>query len=253
MPMMSVARSGGREMELWEHLAELRGRLIRCGIYLALGSVGAWCFVERILAAVWLPIQPVFDAHPGWTTVIEDVTRAFSLKLQLSVVTGMMLASPLVTLELWGFIAPGLTANERRACALVFPLSILLFAAGAVCGYLMITPTTLWFAGHVPDGWGVMLTPEPYLALAVRLVLGGALAFQMPVVAGLMAYLGLVSARMLREQWRFALVGCLVVGAITTPGGDPMMMLFMTAPVAVLYLVSIALCTGVERFRDRRR
>src|SRR5688500_14925994 len=110
MAPSTALRPPTAEMLLSEHLGELRARLIRCVLYLALGLVAGWVLYPQVYELLWNPMHRVLSAHPGWKPQLLDVMEGFSLRLQISFVTGLLLALPLVTLEGWGFLAPGLTA-----------------------------------------------------------------------------------------------------------------------------------------------
>lgn len=238
-----------KEMELWEHLAELRTRLIRSACWVLLGLVAAWCVYKPLEHLFFAPLDPIMKAHPDWKFVYRTFTQAFMLKLQVSLVAGLVLAIPLVTLELWGFIAPGLTRGERKACYLVFPLSVLFFFMGIGCGYAIMGPSVQWFTDFIPKEIVLLQDPGMYIIFMVKMVVAFGVCFQLPLVLMFLAYIGMVSSRTLREQWRLCVVGCFVVAAVATPGGDPFSMLVMALPLAVLYVASIFLCAFVERIR----
>jgi sec-independent protein translocase protein TatC len=240
-----------KEMELWEHLQELRARLIRSALYVIFGLVVAWCVYPWLEQLFYAPIQPVMEKN-GWKFVHRHITGGFMLRLQVSLVAGLVLAIPLVTLELWGFIAPGLTRTERKACYFVFPLSLMFFFMGVACGYVLMRTTVEYFAQFIPKSVDLLQDPVPYITFLVKMVVAFGICFQMPVILMFLAWIGLVTSKMLREQWRLAIVGCFAVGAIATPGGDPMTMSIMAAPLAVLYIGSIFLCALVERMRARK-
>jgi sec-independent protein translocase protein TatC len=238
-----------KEMELWEHLAELRGRLIRGACYVFLGLVVAWAIFPSLSAIFFAPLKPMLKDVNG-ILVYRNFMDGFMLRFQVSLVAGLVLAIPLVTLELWGFIAPGLTRSERKACYLVFPLSLFFFFGGVYCGYSLMGVTIDYFAQYITSDFQLQQDPIKYIVFLVKMVVGFGLCFQMPVILMFLGYVGLVTSKTLREQWRMAVVGCFVVGAIATPGGDPMMMAVMAAPLALLYLTSIGLVAFVEKVRD---
>jgi sec-independent protein translocase protein TatC len=240
-----------KEMELWEHLAELRARLIRSLCYVILGLVVAWQIYPWLNDLFFAPLKPVLN-ELGGRIVYTSFTQGFMLQLQVSLVAGLVIAIPLVTLELWGFIAPGLTRAERKACYLVFPLSLGFFFLGIVCGYELMSVTVDYFAQYIPKDIELLQDPLKYIVFLVKMVVAFGISFQMPVILMFLAYVGLITSKLLREQWRMAVVLCFVVAAVATPGGDPMTMIIMSAPLAVLYVSSIFLVAFVERVRDSR-
>lgn len=240
-----------KEMELWEHLSELRARLIRSACYIILGLAIAWQIYPWLNQIFFAPLNPMLK-RVGGEIVYTHFAQGFMLQLQVSLVAGLVVAIPLVTLELWGFIAPGLTRSERKACYFVFPLSVLFFFGGIICGYELMSVTIDYFAQYIPKDVQLLQDPMKYIVFLVKMVVAFGICFQMPVVLMFLGYVGLVTSQTLREQWRLAVVGCFVVAAVATPGGDPMTMMIMAAPLAVLYLASIFLVAFVEKIRDSR-
>jgi sec-independent protein translocase protein TatC len=240
-----------KEMELWEHLDELRSRMIRAALYVCLGLGVAWAIYPILWKIFFDPILPIMAAK-GWKIVFRHFTDGFMLRLKVSLVAGLVVAIPLVTLELWGFIAPGLTRSERKACAVVFPLSIFFFFGGVLCGYIMMSVAIGYFAQFIPDTGELLQDPLEYIMFLVKMVVAFGICFQLPVVLMFLAWVGLVNSDTLKKGWRIAVVGCFVVGAVATPGGDPMTMSVMAAPLAILYVASIYLCALVEKLRVRQ-
>jgi len=240
-----------KEMELWEHLSELRSRLIRSAIYVIVGLSAAWAIFPWLKDLFFAPLTPVLK-KVGGQLVLHHITDGFMLQLQVSLVAGLVIAIPLVTLELWGFIAPGLTRSERKACYFVFPLSLGFFFLGLYCGYSLMSVTIEYFAQYITGEFQLNQDPLKYIIFLVKLVVAFGVCFQMPVILMFLGYVGLITSKTLREQWRLAVVACFVVAAIATPGGDPGMMMIMAAPLAILYLASIFLVGLVEKIRDSR-
>lgn len=240
-----------KEMELWEHLSELRTRLIRSVVYVVLGLVVAWFLYQRIFDLLWEPMGAVLKQHPEWKMIFKSFHEGFMLQLQVSLVSGLLIAIPLVTLEIWGFIAPGLTRNERKACYIVFPLSLLFFFMGVVTGYLIMTPSVQWFATFIPPQTPLYQEPNAYIIFLVKMVVAFGICFQMPIILMFLCWIGMITTRALVSQWRLCLVGCVVIAAVATPGGDPFSMFVMAVPLMVLYFASLGLCAFVERIKRR--
>ncbi|HEU4753178.1 MAG TPA: twin-arginine translocase subunit TatC [Armatimonadota bacterium] len=251
MPMHQ--REDFKEMELWEHLAELRSRLIRAALYVVIGMVIAWCFYPQIFNLLFAPMRPLFHQHPSWKPVFHTITEGFMVQLQVSLVSGLIIAVPLITTEIWGFVAPGLTSTERRVFYLVVPLSLLFFALGIVIGYLVMYPTVQWFGSFIPDDAQLLQSPLTYIVFMVKMVLAFGLCFQLPMVLMFLGYIGMVTSRVLVQQWRAAVVACCVLGAVATPSQDPLSMALMSVPLVLLYIVSIFLVRFVESVRDRQQ
>ncbi len=242
-----------KEMELWEHLAELRSRIIRSLTYIVLGMVVAWIFYDWLWALLSAPMLPIMQKH-GWRFVFRSITEGFMLRLQISMVAGLILAIPGITLEMWGFIAPGLTRPERKGAYVCAPLSLFFFAAGIFTGYMVLGPAFGYFAGFVALGNApteLQQTPMLYMTFVIKMILAFGLVFQLPVVLMFLGYVGIVTSEMLKANWRYALVGCAAIAALATPGGDAVSMVIMAAPLGILYLASIWMVAFVEKLRER--
>jgi sec-independent protein translocase protein TatC len=254
-----------REMELWEHLSELRTRIMRSLIYLVIGTIICWWFYPILEEIVKRPLAPL-EKKIHIEYVYIHITQPFMLKLQVSVIGGLILAVPFLTLELWGFVAPGLTREERRGFYFVIPLSVFFFFLGIVTAYMILPTTFAYFATFIPErppgagapgqspmiGSGLMQNPLMLWTFVMKMILAFGVVFQMPVVLMGMAWAGIVTTRMLKKNWRVAIVLCSVVAAVATPSTDPASMIMMAAPLLVLYLTSIWLVGIVEKIRAKK-
>jgi sec-independent protein translocase protein TatC len=249
--MAEVEQEDFREMELWEHLAELRTRLMRAALYVAVGLIAAWALYPWIYKLLFWPMEPLFKTNSTWKIIYTNVTEPFMVQLQVSLFSGLILAVPLITMELWGFVAPGLTRKERKVFYMVVPLSVIFFFMGVACGYVVMFPSVTWFTSFIPKGAELYQNPLNYMIFMVKMVVAFGICFELPMVLMFLAYIGMISSRVLVEQWRMAVVLCVAVGAVATPGGDPFSMILLAGPLAVLYLASIFLVRFVEGVRER--
>jgi len=242
-----------KEMELWEHLAELRSRLIRSVLYLVLGMTLAWLWFDPLYNFFVQPVLPIIKAtHSEF--VFRHITEAFMVRLQIAFISGIILALPFITGELWGFIAPGLTRTEKKAFYFVAPLSILFFVLGIACAYWVLKPAFAYFAQFLnagPLNFKLYQDPLLYITFVFKMLLAFGICFQLPVVLMFLGYAGIVSSQTLKKQWRGALVLCSVVAAVATPSNDALTMGMMAVPMCLLYLGSIWLVAFVEKVRDR--
>ncbi len=240
-----------KEMELWEHLSELRARLVRSFIWLLLGAALGWVLYPLLWTLFFSPLEPLLKKYGG-RVIFTNFTGPFVLQLQVSLIAGIAMALPFVTIEVWGFVSPGLTRSEKAVCRIIFPLSVVFFLLGIVTGFIIMGPSVAWFLGFLPANEGAQLLQDPtqYMTFLAKMVLAFGICFQLPLVLMALSYIGLVSSRALVEHWRMALVGCFILGAVATPGGDPFSMVLMSLPLGVLYIASIFLCRLVERFKS---
>lgn len=235
-----------RQLELIEHLAELRSRIIRIAVYVSMGMVVGWIFYGYFFNLFSAPVM-AYLKKSGSTFLLTGVAEGFTIKVQISLLIGIIIAMPFITWEGWRFVAPGLTRSERRAVQLVAPLSIFLFISGVVLAFVVLPVGIRWLISQNPPQAKFMPSVTQTLLFILKMYLAFGLVFQMPVILMFLAKVGLVSSGMLRSYWRQAIVAIGIVAAAITPSGDAFTMLVMCAPMCVLYLLSIGLVKLVER------
>lgn len=244
-----------KRMELTEHLAELRSRILRSLLYLTVGSIGCFVFFEKLFHLLLVPlIKGAKAAGVEWVIFVDKFTSPFFTVLQLSVVAGLIVTSPLLTSEAWGFIAPALTREEKKPLKWLVPFSIVLFLAGVALAYWAAPFAIQWFCGYIKVLGGNRLNQDPqhFVIFMVKLMAAFGVVFQLPIVLMFLAWVGILTADGMKKSWRHAVVGISVVGLFVTPSNDPFTMLMMIIPVIILYMGSIGLVRIVERNRTKR-
>lgn len=245
-----MAQDTEKRAELIEHLSELRTRLVRSLVYLAGGMIVAYFLYGPIYTALTRPIMPVLTAHhskPAFLHIIDP----FMLKVQVTLVAGLVLVSPLILLEMWGFISPGLTNNEKRPLRWMVPLSVFLFAAGVALCYWVLPYAFRWFASFIPKDAVVMQSIPANMRFVLLMLVAFGCAFELPVVLMLLAQIGIVNSKMLKDNWRYSVVAISILAATFTPSNDVLSMMTMAVPMVILYLSSIWLVKFVEHRPNR--
>lgn len=228
--------SPGR-MSFLDHLDELRRRIVYA-VYSVLGAlVIAFIFIQDILAFV---TAAMIAATPSGKLLGTGSLDPIMVIFKPGLLVAIIIASPLILLQVWYFIAPGLYAKEKRL-AIPFVLSAtLLFLTGAWFGHDLAFPVTWGFmAGFVPAFMDWMPTWNDAFGLYLRIVLGLGIIFQMPVVVFVLARFGLVTPKFLIKNIKYAVLIIFIVAAVASPGQDPASQLLFAAPMMVLYLISI--------------
>ena len=234
---------------LVEHLGELRSRLVKALIALAVGGVVGFLLYEPVLD---LLLRPYCDVKGGadCRLVVTDPIEGFSTRIKLSAYLGLLLALPVVLWQLWRFITPGLNPNERRYAVPFILSSIALFGLGAVLALWTFPKTLEFFATFGGDQLELLYTPSKYIGLLVMMMLIFGLGFEFPVVLVALQAAGVLDWRTLVSWRRYALVGIFVIDAVITPSGDPVTLLAMAVPMCLFYEGAILLGRFVLR-RDR--
>lgn len=246
---------------LMDHLMELRDRLVWSIAAVVVGFIACFIFVDPLFMFLAQPFQTAMAvAHPERAgQAIELINTGafgfFSVKMQIALFGGIVLAFPVVAWQVYAFIAPGLYKRERAAAAPFMIAAPVMFALGAAFVFYVAMPFALNFAltQEVTDGpVRVTYLPkvEEYMGLVTTLVLAFGLMFQLPVVLSLLGKVGIVSSKLLQQGRRYAIVGIAAFSALVTPN-DVISMFVMAVPVYLLYEISIWIVAAMERTRAK--
>lgn len=236
------------EMSFFEHLAELRTRLIRSLLAMIPGFAIGWTFREEIMAAILRPYLRATSAMGMPSQLIfTNPSDALFWYLVVALIAALLIASPVIFWQLWGFISPGLYRREKRMALPFVFASTLLFAAGVYfCYAIVLQPAFMLFfsfGGEVGDS-GVafesMTAIDRYLALATRLLVAFGVTFEVPVVVTFLSVIGLVNWKQLVKFARWWLLVSSIIAAVLTPP-EVATMIFMMIPLNALYWLAIGL------------
>jgi sec-independent protein translocase protein TatC len=227
-------------MSFLDHLEELRARLIRCCIAIAVGMTGAFFYITPLVSFVLTPTLRALPA--GGRLIYTQPTEAFSLYMQVAMIAGTLAVSPVITYQVWRFIAPGLLVSEKR---LAIPFVLLTTAGavgGAAFGHYVVFPYMIAFFGTFssPD-LAFLPRLEEVFGLYVRMLVGMAIVFQIPTIVFFLARFGLITARWLWRNLQYAVLAIVVVAAVVTPSSDPWNLMVLATPMIGLYLLSIGI------------
>jgi sec-independent protein translocase protein TatC len=236
-------------MSLMEHLDELRKRIIRSAIFLALGFGVAWFFRDRVVGFLQTPLNKI-----GKSLVMTHPMDALNLDMQASLLAGAILAAPFILYQVWLFIAPGLYQNEKRFTIPFMAATVGLFLAGASFGYYYVLPGAIRILvvgfGH---NFTPMITIEDYKSFFLSIILGLGVSFELPILIFFLALFGIVSPRFLWKNIRYAILAVFVVAAIICPSPDPWTMCIYAIPMLSLYLIGIGVAWWVHPSRRRKK
>lgn len=216
------------------HVMELRDRLIRSMVAIGVATLIALALTDQLMNVIALPAGGLDRLQA------IHVTEPFGVFFRVSVVVGIILASPYVIAQLWIFVAAGLRPSERRWFYLFVPFAIILFIAGVVFAYTMMLPVAVPF---LLEFMGIRAVPtlEDYVKFVTNVLLWVGVSFEMPLVTFVLAKAKIITAKQLAQNWRIAVVLIAILAAVVTPTPDPINMGIVAAPLFVLYLLSIVL------------
>jgi sec-independent protein translocase protein TatC len=240
---------GGR-MSFLDHLDELRRRLVAAALSLAAGTVVAFFFIDRIFTFI---MRPLYEKLPAGSKLIyTEPTEAFFLKLKIALLAGVVIGAPLIMLQLWLFIAPGLYAREKRFALPFIVMASVFFVGGAAFNHYILFPIAwVFLAGFSTDYMMFMPRIAPVFSLYAMLMLAMGVIFEMPAVILVLARMGLATAGFLWRNVKYAILIIFIASAVITPTGDPMTQALMAGPMIALYFVSIGLAWIFGKRRRR--
>jgi sec-independent protein translocase protein TatC len=230
----------GARMSFLEHLEELRKRIINSVLGIAVGIVFSFFYIQRIYDFLTGPA--IATLPEGSKLIYTQPTEAFALYIQISLISGVVLAAPWIMFQVWMFIAPGLYANEKRFVIPFVLFSSVGFVAGAAFNHYVAYPFIMtYFASFNTPNLVYMPQLSYVFGLYVKMLLGLGVIFQMPTVVFFLAKMRVLTARYLVRQFKLAVLLIFIVAAVITPTGDPMTLMIFAAPMILLYLFSISI------------
>ena len=231
-----------------EQLEQIRRRLIRSAIAIVVGMLVAFTFIERIVSFVLAPARSMLP--PGSHLIFTEPIEAFSLYIDIALLAGGVLAAPYVLYQFWLLIAPAFYSHQKRFVIPFVGLTSVGAVAGAAFSHYIVFPYMIAFFGTFssPD---VAFLPrvEDTFDLYVKMLLGMIAVFQIPTIVFFLAKMGLVTARFLWRNTKYAILIIFIIAAVVTPSSDPWNQTVFAAPMIVLYLLSIGIAWMVAPAR----
>ena len=279
----SSAPSKG-DMGFLDHLEELRWRILRAMAALIVGSILCFSFSDYLMDLLIQPYEEAvlsienqqkldaiasvesflkgmfYDNEPSVqadASIVEIPSHRrlqalrpmtyFFISIQVALLGGLLIALPIIFLQIWKFIAPGLLKNERSLIIPIVSSSVFCFTLGGAIAYFLVLPMGLrFFLALEPPDMTSQWAADEYVGFVIRLLFGFGLVFEMPVITLLLTKAGLITSKLMRQYRRYAIIGIFVVAAFITPP-DPVSQLMMAMPLLFLYEISIWVCKVVGK------
>jgi sec-independent protein translocase protein TatC len=249
-------------MPLADHLRELRNRLAKAMLAIVLVTAVAAFFYNDIINFLTKPIldsvgcQESFEQlakspakHQCAEITINGLLAPFTLALQVSLMAGVVLASPVWLYQLWAFVAPGLHKHEKKYAYAFVGTGVPLFLVGAFFAYKVLPTTAKVLIDFTPQGVDNLLPLDDLLQLVTRMVIVFGLSFELPLLLIMLNLTGVLSGKRMLGWWRVMIMAITVFAAVATPSTDPVSMLLLAGPIWVLYFGAVVF----SLLNDRRK
>ena len=243
----------GAKMSFFDHLVELRKRLISSAIAIAIGAVVGVTVAEKVIGFIARPMQEALRRqHLDDKLIYTNPAGMINIIITFGIYLGIVLAAPYVLYQVWLFIAPGLYKHERKAVTTFIFSSFFLFIAGISFGYFVLLPYVLSFLTSFRGPFQPLISINEYFDFIFVVLLGLGVIFELPVLIFFLALFGIVTPQFLWKNQRYAILIIAIVAAIVTPTPDATTMLVFMSPMLALYYLSIGVAAFVVRNKAKR-
>ncbi len=258
IPGTDAEESSGTEMSFFDHLEELRWRIVKALIGIVVGMAVCWIFIDFLMQQFFLhPVALLNQTlgegqQPVHLQNLKPFGQLF-LYMQVAMIGGIILSIPNILYQFWAFIAPGLMPKERRYIKAIVVFSSACFLGGIAFAYFTMLPAALrFFAGFGSSDIENNIAINEYMSFVVSLLLAAGVVFELPMVSWFLSKLGILTPAFMRKYRRHSIVVIFVLAAALTPGTDPVSQVLLAVPLLVLYEVSIWVSVWAWRGRKKK-
>ena len=245
-------------MTLFEHLRELRYRLIVSILAIIVGMVVAWFFRYDLLDILQRPYFQAIAAlkakHPDANTSLVNInlTSPLTLSLKVSALAGAIATAPFWLYQLWAFVVPGLLAKEKKWALIFIAAATPMFVGGVVVAYVVLPKAIAVLLSFTQSGVTNLQDINAYLAFLLRLMLVFGIGFLIPLIVLMFNIVGVIKAKQMAKYRSLVIFATFVFGAVATPSTDPFSMLAVAAPMALLFLAAEVIAHILDRRKERQ-
>ncbi len=239
-------------MTIWEHLAELRGRLVKCTIAVVAGmALGFWLYDPYLLDFLKVPLCDLLN-DPNCGFIATDPLDPFTTRIKVAAYMGIVLAMPVLLWQLWRFITPGLYPHEKRYAVPFVMSAVALFVFGAALAYYTLNPALQFLISVGGTNVEPFYTPDNYISLISYMMLAFGIGFEFPVLLVALQIAGVLTPQRLLGWWRQAVVIIVIFAAVITPSGDPISMMALATPMFLFYGIAIVIGFLINKSKRKK-
>jgi sec-independent protein translocase protein TatC len=229
----AVTPSDGAVMSLVDHLGELRTRLFRSILAVAVGAVLGFAVSDQAISILRAPI-PI--QSPLYFTGLGD---AFVIKVKIAIVIGIILAMPVLLYQVWAFVSPGLTPNERKSARPWIPIALFFFALGVLIAYVVLPFAAAFLLSFESKDLQALITAGSYFDFVTTMFLAFGLVMEFPILLVGLSRVGILTSQRLTAARRFVILGIAIFSAVATPGGDLVSPFVLGGTMYVLFELTV--------------
>jgi sec-independent protein translocase protein TatC len=248
---LGKGRKSPDEMTFLEHLEDLRKRLFYSFVALFIGFVPGWIFAKDIYKILARPVTQYLPE--GTKLAFTGLTAPFMLYMKVAFLASLFFMSPFVFLQIWYFVAPGLYRKEKKYAVPFVLMTTFFFSLGALFGYFIVFPWACRFFLTLGRDFQPVIKVDEYFGFALRVLLGISLIFELPTLVFFLAKMGLVTARWMVRNFKYAVLLIFVIAAVITPTPDAITQSIVAIPMLALYGLSILIALAVGRGKNKAR
>jgi len=246
---MGKGRKSPDEMTFLEHLEDLRKRLFYSFIALFIGIIPGWIFAKDIYNILARPVTKYLPE--GTKLAFTGLTGPFMVYMKVSFLASLFVMSPFVFLQIWYFVAPGLYRKEKKYVVPFVLMTSFFFALGAAFGYFIVFPWACRFFLTLGRDFQPVIKVDEYFGFALKVLLGIAVVFELPTLVFFLAKMGLITARWMIHNFKYAVLAVFIIAAVITPTPDVITQSVVAVPMLALYGLSIVIALVVGRGREK--
>jgi sec-independent protein translocase protein TatC len=248
---MTKGKKSPDGMTFLEHLEDLRKRIFWSFVALIGAVVPAWFFSKDIYSILARPVTQFLPE--GTKLAFTSLTAPFMLYIKVSFLAAIFFTSPFIFFQLWMFVAPGLYQKEKKYVIPFVLFTSVFFMGGALFAYFVVFPFACNFFLGMGSDFNPVITVDQYFSLALRVILGIALVFEMPTLAFFLSKIGLITAHMMIKYFKYAVLVVFIIAAIITPTPDMITQSIIAVPMLGLYGISILIAALVGKGKEKKK
>jgi sec-independent protein translocase protein TatC len=240
-------------MSLVDHLEELRWRIFKMLIAIAIFSVVAFIFREQLMNFLTWPLPHTADllGHGNQKLVVTGLGEGFTTFLLLSIAGGFVAALPVILYQVWAFVAPGLYAHEKKHAVPFIVVGLILFVAGLALGYVVLQYPVAWLVNFASDSFTELVSVSSYFTFVAFFLLAFGVVFEIPLVLTFLSIIGMITAETLTKKRAVAHVGMWIAATIITPGADLYSPIILGVAMSCLFELSVIFIKFTQHMRER--